>query len=238
MILRWLHVVVATLSLVAGATEASADVDTALVVSIDVSNSVDEHRYQLQLQGIAQALEDRTVTDAILSGAHGGILLSLVTWADRPQTAVPWVRIRSCEDALALAQRIRQLPRLSGEFTCVSRMLRYVSDKMVTQIPEPATRVIVDVSGDGTDNCNPDELASAVRDELATSGVTVNGLPILEGDESDMLESWYRDNVIAGPGAFLMPANGFEDFGRAIRQKFVVEVSEAARSFKPDTMGN
>ena len=188
MILRWLHVVLATLSLVAGVMEASADVDTALVVSIDVSNSVDEHRYQLQLQGIAQALEDRTVTDAILSGAQGGILLSLVTWADRPQTAIPWARIRSREEALALAQRIRKLPRLSGEFTCVSRMLRYVSDKMVTQILEPATRVIVDVSGDGTDNCNPDELASAVRDELAASGVTVNGLPILEGDESGKLE--------------------------------------------------
>ncbi len=124
-------------------------------------------------------------------------------------------------------------------------MLRYVSDKMATQIPEPATRVIVDVSGDGTDNCNPDELASAVRDELAASGVTINGLPILEGDEFGKLKSWYRDNVIAGPGAFLMPANGFEDFGRAIRQKFVVEVSEAAvevseaaRSFKPDKMDN
>ena len=33
-------------------------VDTALVVSVDVSNSVDDARYRLQMEGIAKALED------------------------------------------------------------------------------------------------------------------------------------------------------------------------------------
>jgi hypothetical protein len=58
-------------------------------------------------------------------------------------------------------------------------------------------------------------------------GITINGLPILEGDEAETLAPWYRDNVIGGPGAFLTPAAGFEDFERAMRQKFVIEVSRA-----------
>ena len=41
------------------------------------------------------------------------------------------------------------------------------------------------------------------------------------------LDAWYRDFVIGGPAAFLQISNGFEDFGRAFRQKFVTEISKA-----------
>ena len=84
---------------------------------------------------------------------------------------------------------------------------------------------LVDVSGDGRENCNPDQPPAAVRDELNAAGVTVNGLPILEGDEGPTLETWYRENVMGGPGSFILPADGFGDFGRAIRQKFMIEIS-------------
>ena len=84
---------------------------------------------------------------------------------------------------------------------------------------------MVDVSGDGQENCNPPETVDRVRDELAGAGVTVNGLPILEGDEAATLEAWYRDHLIGGPNAFLVPAESFDDFDRAIRRKFVTEIS-------------
>ncbi len=209
----------------AGAGQSLPEVDTALVVSVDVSNSVDETRYKLQMEGIAQALEDPEVLRAILSGPQGGILFSMVTWADRPQLVIPWQKVSNEAEAKELARRVRALPRQTGEFTCVSKMLRTISDKVVPQIPGKPARIIVDVSGDGRENCNPDEPPTAVRDELAASGVTVNGLPILEGDEGATLEGWYRENILAGPGAFLVPADGFKDFGRAIRQKFMVEIS-------------
>jgi hypothetical protein len=203
----------------------AAEVDTALIVSIDVSNSVDARRYKLQIEGIAAALEDPGVIEAILNGPQGGIIFSLVAWADRPKVALPWMRIASRSDALAVAQAIRAMPRHDGEFTCLGQMLRFVSDKVVPQIPAKALRVIVDVSGDGRDNCNAAEPVGDVRDELVASGVTINGLPILEGREAATLAPWYRDNVMGGPGAFVLPAEGFEDFGRAIRQKFVIEIS-------------
>ena len=199
--------------------------DTALIVSMDVSSSVDERRYQIQLEGIAAALEDKGVIDAILSGPRKSILFAVVSWADRPKLSLPWIRIASKEDAAVAALKVRTMPRENGDFTCLSKMLRFVTDKIVPQIPEPALKVVVDVSGDGSDNCNTDEPAKAVRDEMNGRGTTTNGLPILEGREAATLEGWYRENVMGGPGSFVLPANGFEDFGRAIRQKFVVEIS-------------
>ncbi len=207
------------------ASQAGGGVDTALIVSVDVSSSVDERRYQIQLEGIAAALEDQGVIDAILSGPRKSILFSVVAWADRPKLSLPWIKISSKADAFLAALKVRTMRREGGDFTCLSKMLRFVTDKIVPQIPERAGKVVVDVSGDGSDNCNAEEPARAVRDEMNGRGTTINGLPILEGREAATLEGWYRENVMGGPGAFILPAQGFEDFGRAIRQKFVVEIS-------------
>lgn len=216
-------------------------VDTALVVSVDVSNSVDEGRYKLQMEGIAKALEDPSVIDAITGGSAGGILFSMVTWADTPSFVIPWIRIANKADALAAARRVRSLPQQGGEFTCMTRMLRSANDKIVPQIPAKASRIIIDVSGDGPDNCNAEEPIDKVRNELVANGVTINGLPILLDTPEDSallpkavpggkppLEQWYREHVMGGPSSFVLPALGYGDFERAIRQKFVIEVSSLA----------
>jgi Protein of unknown function (DUF1194) len=243
----------ATLALMLATTGQAEDgqVDTALIVSVDVSNSVDSDRYKLQMEGIAKALEDPGVIDAIVGGPNGGILFSMVTWADRPTLTLPWVRIANKADAMALAAKVRKLPLTGGEFTCMTKMLRSVNDKIVPQIPAKALRVVIDVSGDGPDNCNAEEPIETVRDELVANGVTINGLPILEGAnaggaagtvapvvpdkaaleaakaEADPagLEEWYKTHVKAGTGSFVLAANGYGDFARAIRQKFVIEIS-------------
>ena len=205
------------------------DVDTALVVAIDVSNSVDDQRYRLQMEGIAKSLEDPGVISAITTGPQAAILFSIVAWADRTETTLPWVRISNASEAKAVAARIRALPRAKGDFTCLSHMLRIASDKIVPQIPANATRVVIDVSGDGHDDCNPAEPSDKVRDELVASRVTINGLPILDGDEAKTIEEWYRQHVMGGPGSFIVAANGYADFERAIRQKFVVEIGGLAQ---------
>jgi hypothetical protein len=233
------------------ATEARelGPVDTALIVSVDVSGSVDVNRYTLQMDGIARALEDEAVIDAILNGPRGGILFTLVEWSERPAISIPWMRISSREQALALAAEVRRTPRQEGEFTCVALMMKFVSDLVVTTLPAQARRVVMDVSGDGIDNCDGDEATIVNRDVLIATGMTINGLPIHEGDPSrpvgggafrapgrafqprtltaeiKLLEPWYEKHVIGGEGAFLLPAYGYNDFRRAIRQKFTLEIS-------------
>lgn len=208
-----------------GRAQSLGSVDTALILAIDVSNSVDARRYRLQIDGIADALADPSVQAAILGGPRRSIAISVILWADRAHFSIPWVRIASPADALALAGRVRRLPRQGGEFTCVAQMMRFVADKITPQIPVRAARVVMDVSGDGPENCNPEAAPAQLRDELVAIGLTINALPILEGSEAAMLEGWYGGNVIGGPGAFLLPARGFEDFGRAFRQKFTMEIS-------------
>lgn len=212
----------------AASTRAQEDaprVDAALILSVDVSSSVDEKRYQLQMEGIAAALEDDGVINTILGGANGSILISMVTWADKAKLSVPWTMISSADQAKALAQTIRKLPQQEGAFTCAGRMARYIADKVVARMPAKADKIVVDVSGDGPDNCNTGQLLQNSRSDLFGMGVTINGLPILEGKDAVTIEDWYKENVIGGPGAFIVTAKGFEDFARAFRQKFVVEVS-------------
>jgi hypothetical protein len=224
-------------------------VDTALVVAIDVSESVDAQRYKLQMEGVAQALENPEVVRAITSGQRAAILFAVVQWSDAPELTVPWQRIGSAEDARRVAAMVRALPHKGGEFTCLSRLFRYATDSLLPALPVPAARVIVDVSGDGIDNCNVRASIDEARDTLVASGATINGLPILVPGENDIvgegayrapgfgfdrvgpgtdattLEAYFTAHVIGGPGAFLLAAQGYSDFGRAIARKFVVEIS-------------
>lgn len=257
-----LSVWLAALCAAAGAAipaNAAEDVDTALIVAIDVSRSVDEERYDLQMDGVAQALEDDGVLHAILSGPNHAIVFSLVVWADHPRIAVPWQRIASKEDAAEVAALVRGLENTGGEFTCLTRMLRYLNDSVVPEIPAKVGRIVVDVSGDGIDNCSETDAGEAERNELLATGATINGLPIIvEGEntvvgsgtyrapgyglrelppgadrETTTLDEWYRANVIGGPGAFVLAAQGYADFGRAFRQKFVTEISAVTKRFSP-----
>lgn len=200
-------------------------VDLALVLAVDVSDSVDEVRYALQMDGVARAFEDPSIQAAMLSGPNGAMLVTLVTWSNRATVALPWTLLTSGDDVRRFAAEVRRAPRTEKRFTCMSAALRTIADKVLPQMPVPADRVVVDVSGDGRDNCNPRAPVELLRDELIAGDVTVNGLPILEGEEADVLADWYRDHVIGGPGAFLIPASGFADFERAIRRKFLNEIS-------------
>ena len=231
--------------------QAVKEADTALVLAVDVSDSVDATRYALQMEGIAQALEDDRVVNTITSGAQGRILISLVQWADQAEIALPWQIIETADDARRIAALIRTLPQKAGEFTCVARTMRYVRDQVLSELPMMTVRAVIDVSGDGIDNCQDPSESIAVRDQLANAGIVINGLPIIVEGENEVvgsgayrapgyglralprgpatssttLDAWYRKHVIGGPGAFLIVAHGFEDFGRAFRQKFITEVS-------------
>lgn len=236
--------------------------DTALMLAVDVSDSVDEARYRLQMDGIAAALEDPAVIATITGGARGGILLAMTAWDDHPHLVLPWTGVRSAADAIKIAARIRALPRRTGQFTCMARMMRYLAEEVIPDVRGQAARVVVDVSGDGPDNCNPYTATVAARDALVAAGATVNGLPIIEvedriigqgafrapgepfrstldeaiprGGEPMRLEPWYREHVVGGDAAFLIAAQGYDDFARAFRRKFVMEISMLGASVPAD----
>jgi hypothetical protein len=191
--------------------------------------------------------EDPEVVSAIVGGPNGAILFSLVTWSSGVEISLPLTRISSKEEAAQIAERVRNIPRNwnGGEFTCVSKMFDTIGQSIVPVARDRALRTVIDVSGDGPENCSNDAAVETARDGLVAQGAVINGLPILQaGDEGDdvtvagwrvnagraaleglELQAWYKSKVIGGPGSFIIAANGFHDFARAIRRKFVMEMS-------------
>jgi len=202
-------------------------VDTALVLAIDVSQSVNDERFALQMLSIASAFHDTEVQGTIIAGPHGAMLVTLVQWSSRPFVSIPWTLITSPADADAFADRVAGTLRADRQFqhTCLSVALREIEGTILPVLPMPAIHTIIDVSGDGIDSCHPDRAVDAIRDKLVAGGATINGLPIPEGDQVWLLEEWYRDHVIGGPGAILVPARSYADVKRAMRQKLLLETS-------------
>ncbi len=56
-------------------------------------------------------------------------------------------------------------------------------------------------------------------------GLPLDGATIGPATGETTLDTWYKSYVVGGPAHFLLPAQGFEDFGRAFRQKFLTEIS-------------
>lgn len=246
-----LAVAVAAVAGVGGLASAAAS-ETALVLAVDVSSSVDAARFRLQMEGIAEALEDESVQRSILGTGDGRVHLALVPWSDRAEVAISWRVLATAADARALAAEIRALPRRSGEYTCLAKMLRFVRERVLPTLPAGVERMTIDVSGDGIDNCAPTATTESERDQTVATGATINGLPILVPGENDLvgtgayrapgydwskyrsephgetgttLPDWFRRHLVGGEGAFVLPAKGYGDFGRAFRRKFVTEVS-------------
>lgn len=91
-------------------------------------------------------------------------------------------------------------------------------------------RRVLDLSGDGPNN-NGGPVIQA-RNALIQTGVTINGLPILAGAdqiltayEPEELERYFRECVIGGTGAFVLPIRSKSEFASAIRSKLLMEIS-------------
>jgi len=87
--------------------------------------------------------------------------------------------------------------------------------------PYKAARRVVDVSGDGANNRG--RPASEARDDAVRAGVGINGLPILTLEPD--LDRYYEQNVIGGPGAFMIAAKSYETFADAILKKLIAEIA-------------
>ena len=95
----------------------------------------------------------------------------------------------------------------------------------MAQNPFSSARRVIDVSGDGSNNSG--RPVTSARDDAARAGIGVNGLPILSVEPD--LDAYYRDYVIGGPGAFMVPAASYDTFADAILKKLITEIAENER---------
>lgn len=194
--------------------------DLALLLAVDISGSVDPREYRIQMKGLADALNDAVVSEALVRGA-AHVALMQWTGATRQKVSIPWRRIERFSDVTALADDITTAPRAWRNYSTAVGEAMALGVTLFEAGPECRRRVM-DISGDGPSNegMTPDTPRAA----LNRAGITVNALAI-DADKED-LTGWYWENVITGAGAFVVTANDFNDYPRAIRLKLIRETAK------------
>ena len=84
--------------------------DIALALAVDVSGSISPEEYRIQMSGLAAALRDGTVADALVK-AEARVMLVQWTGTGRQEATLPWRAIDSHEAARRLAHEIEAAAR-------------------------------------------------------------------------------------------------------------------------------
>ena len=223
---------VALAALAHSAPAVAGEVDLEIVLAVDGSGSIDAAEYRLQLAGYADALRDPSVQAAATSGPLGRVAVAMMVWSDAAfrKFETDWFVIDSAQAADRYADIVEVFYHHSGRTygmggggTGIGAGIAYALG-MLEENGIAARRRTIDVSGDGIETKpwfrKAVELPEA-RAMADAAGVTVNGLAILA--DFDALDLYYEENVITGPGAFVIEANDFGDFAEAIRRKLWLE---------------
>jgi hypothetical protein len=210
---------------------ASAEpVDVELVLAVDVSYSMDPDELAIQREGYAQAITSSEFLQALKSGRRGKVAVTYFEWAASAdqKIIIPWRLIDGPESAGAVSDEIMKAPIRRASRTSISGAINFAMPLFDTS-GYNGTRRVLDISGDGPNNNG--EPVQAVREIALQKGITINGLPIVAKEVSystmdiEHLDWYYEDCVIGGPGAFMVPIKGKDQFKEAIRTKLVLEVA-------------
>jgi Ca-activated chloride channel family protein len=217
--MTWWKGIVAGVALGAS-VQATQACDLALVLAVDVSGSVDTEEYKIQMQGLAEALRDGAISEALVV-REAAVQVIQWTGTGRHRVSVPWTRIRTFDDTDLLADEIENDQRIWRNFsTALGEAVRF-AQRSFDAVPDCARRVI-DVSGDGRSNegIRPPELHAS----LLADGIIVNGLAIEAYDKG--LTAYFEEQLIVGPGAFAMRAATFKEYPDRIRRKLLREITK------------
>jgi Protein of unknown function (DUF1194) len=224
------------------ATSAKADdVDVALVLVTDVSRSIDDSEFALEKNGYASAFTSQKVLEAIQGGPTGKIAVAYLEFANsfEVRTVLDWTVIHDKASAQAFVGRLSAAPRSFWGRTAISAGIDQAM-QLLAETGVTATRRVIDVCGDGTNNAGR-EVADA-RDDAVKAGVTINGLAIINDHPVSWtfahvqppggLPNYYRENVTGGPGSFVLEVHDFTSFGEAMTRKLVNEIAAGSPASK------
>ena len=158
--------------------ESRAETDLEVVLAADVSRSIDDGEFELQRKGYAAAVTDPRVLTAIHARANGAIGVCFIEWSgdEEQHVVVDWTEIRDEEDAGTVAATILSAPRSFMGRTSISAAIDFAMARFAAAKWQ-ANRRIIDISGDGTNNSG--RPITEARDQAIASGVTINGLAII-----------------------------------------------------------
>jgi hypothetical protein len=199
------------------------EVDLLLVLAIDASGSIGPEEFRLQREGCAEALLEPAVLSAIRSGPLGAIGIAMVEWGapGAAATVVDCHRVADAASAGVAAGAFRAAPRSRQSWNAIGDAIDHAA-ALIDAAPFRADQKVIDLSGDAPD-MRSRRPAALARDAAVAAGITINGLAILGGAPN--LADVFAGEVIGGPGAFVLAAEGRQDFARAMRTKLVREIA-------------
>ncbi len=196
---------------------AQSQIDIGLILMSDISSSVNTENKEIQLEGIKRAFAQNRIHNSL---KEWNVAVCYGEWGRQAKIG-NWYHLNSVDNILAFIDSIKPMND-SDDATCVAHCLQMVKHKIDTATFKP-DKWIIDISGDGKENLLSVEDVHIARDNLLEMGdVTINGLPII-ASEKDIVE-WYKEHVIGGPGAFVLPSNGHQNFIDAIFKKLLREI--------------
>lgn len=214
--------------------QAAQNVDVALVLVSDVSRSIDDSEFRLEKDGYAAAFTNDAVVTAIRGGPVGAIAVAYVEFAGSSEirTVLDWAVVHDKASAQDFAHRLAAAPRSFWGRTAISAGIDRALH-MLVKSGMTATRRVIDVCGDGTNNAGRE--VTEARDDALNAGVTINGLAIINDHPVSWtfahvqppggLAHYYRENVTGGPGSFVLEVHDFHSFGEAMTRKLVTEIA-------------
>ena len=192
--------------------------DTALILTIDVSNSVDPAEYRLQVDGMADALVDPEIVEAMVRGQAA---IAVVQWSgtEMQETSIPWTQVSGPQDALRLSEQARLMPRAFVLSDTAPAEAIYHAMQLFETAP-PCVSQVIDISGDGTPNAGRDTETARQRAERA--GITINGIAI---ESLGMAITTFFERQLITRDGFVITARTHRDYPDAIRQKIIRELT-------------
>jgi hypothetical protein len=214
----------------APAASAQTEVDLELVLLADATGSIDDAEIRFQRQGYAAAITHPEVLNAIASTASGRISVTYVEWGHvaSQDVVVDWTIIDGAGSAAAFAEALTVPPRRAGGGNAIGAALLFGKSRIEGNDIEGFRRVI-DISADSAANFSGPSIMSA-RDEVVAAGITINGLAVLCRECSGRpitydLEAAFAEEVIGGPGSFVVTADSPATFAEAVRRKLILEIA-------------
>jgi Ca-activated chloride channel homolog len=195
--------------------------EAALLLSIDISGSIDAGEYAIQTEGLALALQDASIVDALVAGQ---MALAVVHWSGvgRQALVIPWKRMLTPADVAGIATAVANQPRA---FIASDTAVGQAIDFSASQFPPVADcqRKVIDISGDGPENSGfTDAEARARTHDL---GIEINAIAIEDMGRTDPVTRYYQKWVITR-GGFVITARGLQGYPRAMREKIFREISK------------
>ena len=198
-----------------------------LVLLADASGSIDADELAFQRQGYAEAMTSDAVLGAIEATLHGSIAVTYVEWATNQVQVVDWMLIDGPEAAQAFADALLLAPRQAYGRNAIGAAL-LEGQRLIEANDIDGFRHVIDFSGDSMGNSSGPPIVPS-RDAVVATGTTINALPILRPDSPRRagvdLEALYAENIIGGPGAFMVTADGRESFAAAVQRKLFLEIA-------------